>query len=491
MEPLLAGDPTELGECQIRGRLWTSGALTVFQAERDGDSVAVLAVKNGPQITDTTLHNSRIAGLAQSLKSASTQLGASVIAGGSSGEYSYLICQLPQGKSLRGTIYSGKLLSPATTAALIEGADQILTDYTGLARILVTPDTVYVNDDQLSFMGLGAIELLDSSAAPGSSLGVNALEWFAPETLAEGSWTTASAKFSLGAALFAASAASPWREPVRQLSDLFRRSIDIGKLQSNPQLESLFPWLNARPDLRVLETITTITDEESPALTEPVNDQPAETQSAEPMFAPPSITTAEAQPASKRGMYIMIGIVSAALIAAFAAIGISALGGDSDTTATTPTQSTAAEEEAEATSSSTPEPTPTPETTPDPEYQVKLDYSSDSIPNQPPTDGLQFTFDVCSGDPEWLTKSFTDDVQLQFKAGTAWATKSSVPKVVKGGRCDSDQYNLTISHIVTVPEGTEPDSIWSGCLSYRVNLPETDNYQEFSVPFCAFVRQTV
>lgn len=474
MEPLIAGDPIELGGYLIKGRLWSSGALTAFQAQRDGDDHIVLAVKNGPQIKDPSEHGARISELAQSLQLASTQLGASLISGGSSSEYSFLLYELPEGKNLREFIYSGKTLSVETAVALVENGDRLFSNYSAPGRILVTPDTIYVDGDRLSIVGLGAIELLDSSAAPGASLGVNSLEWFAPETLAEGTWTVASAKFSLSASLFAAAATSPWREPVRQLSDLFRRSINIDQLENHPQLEPLFPWLNALPNLRVLETPQV---DVTPVATNSVLPEPP------PVFS--TMTPVESIPPSKRGMYIAIGVVSVALIAAFAAIGLNALGGNTESTTVTADPSPSAESTQTEDDSS---PSPTPVT---PEYQVRLDYSSDSIPNQPPTDGLQFTFDVCSGDSEWLNKDFARDVQLQLKDGSKWANKPARPKVVKGGRCDSDQYNLTIAHIVEVPEGIQPDALWSQCLSYRVNLPETDNFKKFSVPFCAYVRQTV
>jgi len=471
MEPLVAGDPTEIGEYVIRGKSWVSGALTAYLADSETGSVILIAVKNGPHILDSGEHDIRVRSLADSLATSSEQLGAKIINGGSTDSVSFLVYQIPQGTSLRDRMYQGKHLDSGSAEELQVTFEELISGFPNEQRILITPDTVYANQGNISITGLGVFELLEVSAAQGSSLGVNALEWFAPETLNEGIRTNQSAKFSIAACLFAATAGSPWSSPIRTMGDLFARSLDIGKLQANPELGSLVTWLNALPELRELD--------------------PPEVSPTPGAFETETVTEREsftkAQPA-KRPPFVLIGIVSVALLAAIIAIGVNALGGDSES-ATTATETPASEEvELESESAGSVETEPV--VVPDPVYQVRLDYASDTIPNQVPTDGLNFTFDVCSGDTDWITKNFQKGVQLQKKQGASWIDVVATPTVVKGGRCDSDQYNMTVTHPVEPPNGLTANGTWSTCLSYRVTLPESASFKKFSVPFCAFVRQT-
>ena len=133
---------------------------------------------------------------------------------------------------------------------------------------------------------------------------------------------------------------------------------------------------------------------------------------------------------------------------------------------------------------------PVPEPVAEPAYQTRLDYSNEGIPNQSPSEGLEFVFDVCSGDAQWAKPAFQNSVRMQVKQGTTWKNVPVIPKIQKGGRCDPGKLNMTISHKMNPALGLEVDGTWTTCQSYRVILPETPDFKKTSVPFCAFVKQT-
>jgi len=471
VEPLIAGDPTQIGEYAVRARSWTSGSLTAYIADIGNRSVILLGVKNGSFVHDSDDHSIRIRALADSLGAVSAELGASIIDGGSSNGISYLVYEVPEGTRLRELIHQGKYLDPMTVTGLQIYFDRLLPELPEEQRILITPDTIFVNRESEAIVGVGPFELLELSASLGSSFGVNSLEWFAPETLAEGVRTNMSAKFSMAACLFAGAAGSPWSSPIRSLGELFTRSLNIERLQCNPELSELVTWLKTVPELRVAN---------SPE----VNDDP-EFATEVGITGVNSFAKADSD---KRPPFVLIGIVGVSLLAAVIAIGVNALNGNSvSETASTEVQVDGNKDDSpDLGASSEPEPT----LEPDPVYQIRLDYASDAIPNQLPTNGIDFTFDVCSEDADWMTTKFQKGVKLQLKRGTSWVDVIASPKVIKGGRCESNQYNMTVISPVDPPDNLTANGIWSTCLSYRVTLPESSSFKKISVPFCAFVRQT-
>lgn len=250
MEPLLAGDPTHVGEYQIRGRVWVSGALTVYTAEHGDTSALLFVTKNGPQVEDVHAHSSQLKTAMDSIQGDSEALGGRIVGAGATEEFSYIAYQVPSGTSLRERIYKARRIDTATAAEMQRAAAKRLEGYTGASRLLITPDTIFWDGSQVAFIGLGAFQLLEMSAPPGSSLGINSVEWFAPETLELGSWTPLSARYSFAASLLAAAAGNPWAQPIQSMADLFSRQLNVSLMQQNAELSELFPWLSAVPEMR-------------------------------------------------------------------------------------------------------------------------------------------------------------------------------------------------------------------------------------------------
>jgi hypothetical protein len=487
MEPLLAGDPTHVGEYQIRGRIWVSGALTVYMAEHGSTSALLFVTKNGPQVEDVHAHSWQLKTAMDSIQGDSEALGGRIVGAGATQEFSYIAYQIPPGTSLRERIYKARRIDAATATEMQRAAVKRLEGYSGVSRLLITPDTIFWDGSQVAFLGLGTFQMLEMSAPPGSSLGVNSVEWFAPETLELGSWTPLSARYSFAASLLAAAAGNPWAQPIQSMADLFGRQLNISLMQQNAELSELIPWLNAVPELRdqiprndTSEPVSVMSesDVKSP------RDQGVELAPQEPDTFSTFTSLAPVTNKKNKQQVVLISVVATVLIAAVVAIGLSALGGSNSETTASETQSSDSSDPAVEVSASEVA------VDPDPAYEIRLDYSSDAIPNQVPTGGLAFTFDVCSGDPDWLKKNFQEGVQLQLKRGASWVDVASRPSVIKGGRCDADQYNLTFTRLIEPPNFLSEGGTWSTCLSYRVNLPETTEFKKFSVPFCAFVRQT-
>ena len=466
MEPLLAGDPTNLDDYVVRGRMWSSGSLFAYSAEAKGQPAVIICVRHGRTSVDLDSLRVQVERLAQSLQIESQELGVPLMGGGVTSEYGYLAYHNFGQTSLRERIQRGKPLDVTSTLALFESAERLTETFDNPRKFLVTPDTVLTSDQGIQILGIGAFELLENYAIPGSSLALNSLEWFAPETLNEGKWTGASAKFSLAASLFAASAGSPWSAPIVSLSDLFTRSLDPVRLNESG-LAPIFPWLNAQPALRTTAEQDSFFDSEITS-----------------EFA--DATSSEAKRVKSRTPIVLVGVVATAMLAGILFIGVNALGGDTEaeTTATSSTQSAEPSASSAASSSESPvvaEPAPT--------YQVRIDYSNEGIPNPTPTDGLEFLFDVCSGDAQWAKPTFQNAVRMQIKQGTTWKNVSVTPKVQKGGRCDTGKLNMTIAHELSLPTGLEAGNGWTTCQAYRVILPETPDFKKTSVPFCAFVKQ--
>lgn len=483
MEPLRLGDPERLGEWLITGRLWASGNVVAFQAMRGHERTIMLGanLQQPPPNSGLNPHE-----WLNAWRDTNAWAQANIIEADVEGMLAWVAYTEPPGLSVRARITSGVPLTMAEAHTATGHVTSALMASPDVRPILITPDTTFITDGALQIVGSGFQDFLTNVAGPSASLGVDALQWLAPEEFTTIGWNARSPLFSIAAVLvFGESGRAPWTEPVTSLLKLTQRSVAPWAADLDGTYEGL---LSSDPDQRpVLEAA------------EPT--EPIAAEFEDPLVEDTQDVTSHITASSSRSRgpspLVIVGLISAVAVVLSAGTIIWRTSTEPDppsakqtsSTSPSPTQSggstttTTTREEADTATDNSAKSQLV-------QYEVRLTYENSAVPATAPQDGTEWIVDVCSPDTSLTQAGSRKKITVQRKKTSdgRWENLSGTANVKRAGRCPSNQVNITFTYEEPVPPLLPRGSTWSPCFEYRLNLPETKRFKKATLPFCVFLR---
>ena len=503
LEPLRSRDPRDVGEFRLLGRLGGGGMGVAFLAEGQGQWAVVKIIRS--ELADSTDFQARLRRELEAMSRAAGPRTAQVLAEGVDEDPSWFAMEFIPGVTLArqvsdsGPVDRGKLYAFARELA------EVLADVhqAGVIHRDLKPANIMMSPTgpRLIDFGIAAFQGGTQLTATGSVMGTSG--WLAPEQITGDPVSTATDVHAWALCiLFAATG----RQPIEADSSgaamylILETTPEIPVFVEDPLRVLLESALAKDPSRR--PTVDRILHElgsryvvgapnEAPQpSTLPIPDAEQLTQRASTHEAPPPPRPIAASGRPRKRARTAGILAAVALVIVGVAGFVLASAGENQTTDQAAAEQTAESASAASQTASEPavESTPTAEEIPEPQpiYATTVDYSNERIPDRVFDNTLDWSFDVCVADLEFLKPANLDKIQVREGAGGPLVDISA--KGVQGGRCQASEVNLTFDSNEPVPPVESIGTGWSACRPYRVVLPETTNFARSTIDFCVRTR---
>ena len=520
MEPLGAGDPTEVAGCSLVGRLWAVGPLRSFVARRDGETVELQFIDRSGTAYDVDHID---ADRRTRLESASAELAdivhpalPKVLDSGVDDARLWLVLSGAGGSTLGDGLVSGQPLGSRDWQRLSDdmlGALGVV-HRAGWALGQLSPQLISrsaVGSFTMPSPGLAA--LLRKVDLPSPGLLAGSIMWLAPEQLRQADPTPASDLFVAGAILaYAGTGRPPWGEAGAPTSQIVQRLSSMPPDTQGLTFEQRqqIALLTAKgPEYRSAEV---------PSPTAPSQAASAPAPSTAPSTAPPLLSPHgevsagtpgsgvdpvagshdDVSPSSNGRVRVLAFAGGGALVvAAIVVIVLLMMRGGADSSAQAPgvtasAESTEAAALPSAGQSSDPSTDPalgSPSPLAPPTLTTRVDYKPDAVPDATFEGTATWEASLCIGDPAFGEGKYLDRVRLDRKGVSGWSDTEAKATSTKPGRCqEAGQFDVRIGFTEPVPREAAINEGWSDCHAYRVVIPETPRRRGTAVDLCVTIR---
>jgi serine/threonine protein kinase len=488
LEPLRERDPRELGGFRMLGRLGFGGMGVAYLAESAGKWAVVKVVRS--DLADSSTFRARLLRELEAMRRTEGPHTASLLASDLDSDPAWFAMEFIPGANLTRFVADAGPLPGDDLEGFARGLAEALAHVhaAGIIHRDLKPSNVMMSPTGPRLIDFGIAGLDEGTNLTKTGSVVGSTGWLAPEQVT-GDPIGPAADIHAWAlcVLFAATGTPPFGgdTSTAAMYRVLEVTPEVPHSISQPLRDLLVGAVAKDPAYRpTIDQVTTALATGSTAGWAPPLAPMTRSRTGP---TPSTITPGES--ARPRTWVLPVAIAGGGLLA-LALILAAALGstGQGDTAGSVATPTTAelpATGIAEPSDSVSPT-VPAPASTPPPSYAVKIEYAGDGIPDAEFPDGLAWVFDVCSPDTALLAPSTANEVRLYASQGGSWQPVAAEADAAEGGRCSSDQVNLTIPH--TEDEPAEPSEAWSKCRRYRVVIPETENYRKSNVDFCVRTR---
>ena len=502
LEPLRSRDPRDVGEFRLLGRLGGGGMGIAFLAEGQEQWAVVKIIRS--ELADSTDFQARLRRELEAMSRAAGPRTARVLAEGVEEDPSWFAMEFIPGVTLArqvsdsGPIDRGKLYAFARELA------EVLADVhqAGVIHRDLKPANIMMSPTgpRLIDFGIAALQGGTQLTATGSVMGTSG--WLAPEQITGDAVSTATDVHawalcilfaatgrqpieadSSGAAMYRILETTP--EIPAYVEDPLRVLLESALAKDplrRPTVDRILHELGSRYVVAAPEAVS-----QTPTL--PIPDEEQFTQQASVESAPIPRAVSSSAPARKRKKTAMV-IAAVLLVIVGAGSFLVVSSGEN------PVADQAVIEQPMESAPENPPPTNEPvsespqavEDAPEPQpiYATTVDYSNERIPDRVFDNTLDWSFDVCVADLEFLKSANLDKVQVREGAGGPLVDVRA--EGVQGGRCQASEVNLTFDSSEPVPPVESIGTGWSACRPYRVVLPETTNFARSTIDFCVRTR---
>lgn len=503
LEPLRSRDPRDVGEFRLLGRLGGGGMGVAFLAEGQGQWAVVKIIRS--ELADSTDFQARLRRELEAMSRAAGPRTAQVLAEGVEEDPSWFAMEFIPGVTLARQVSDSGPIDRGNLYAFARELAEVLADVhrAGVIHRDLKPANIMMSPTgpRLIDFGIAAFQGGTQLTATGSVMGTSG--WLAPEQITGDPVSTATDVHAWALCiLFAATG----RQPIEADSSgaamyrILETTPEIPVFIEDPLRVLVEAALSKDPSRR--PTVDRILHElgsryvvgasdlppQPPTL--PIPDAEQFTQQAPINAVPPPPTPVSSRTRPPRRMRT-VGIISAAVLVILGAASfLLASPGDNDAA----DQQVA--ELSEVSASDAPQPTNEPVAEPtapveevseqQPIYATTVDYSNERIPDRVFDNTLDWSFDVCVADLEFLKPVNLDKIQVREGAGGPLVNVKA--QGVQGGRCQASEVNLTFDSNEPEPPVESVGTGWSACRPYRVVLPETTNFARSTIDFCVRTR---
>lgn len=518
LEPLRARDPRDVGEFRLLGRLGGGGMGVAFLAEGQDQWAVVKIIRS--ELADSTGFQARLRRELEAMSRAAGPRTALVLAQGVEEDPSWFAMEFIPGITLARQVSESGRMQPGQVDAFARELAEILSDIhsAGVVHRDLKPANIMMSPTgpRLIDFGIAAFEGGTQLTATGNVLGTSG--WLAPEQVRGDPVGTPTDVHAWALCVLYAALGHPPIDVESSSAAVYRVlevTPDVPEFVNEPLRALLEAALSKDParrptverilhELRSQQVIDGSSgDQHPPTLAIPRSEQiTEEPASVSPAPPPPPPVSASTQPPRRRSRTLLVvGSVGVVVLALVASVGwLWSRSGEEPSAAANVTgevqeatemtgeptvePSDITEESSEDATPATPESSPTPTVVPI--YATTVDYSNERIPDRVFDDTLEWSFDVCVADLDFLRERYLDGVQLREGAGG--------PRVdvdvtgVQGGRCQASEVNLTFDYVEPEPDESAIGTGWSACKPYRVVLPETGNFARSTIDFCVRTR---
>lgn len=514
LEPLRNRDPRDVGEFRLLGRLGGGGMGVAFLAEGQGQWAVVKIIRS--ELADSTDFQARLRRELEAMSRAAGPRTADVLAKGVEEDPSWFAMEFIPGVTLArhvtdsGPIDRGRLYSFARELA------EVLADIhrAGVIHRDLKPANIMMSPTgpRLIDFGIAAFQDGTQLTATGSVMGTSG--WLAPEQITGDPVSAATDVHSWAlCVLYAATG----RQPIEAdnsgaaMYRILELTPEIPTFIEDPLrvlVESALSKDPARrPSVdRILHELGSryvvgAVDVEPQPSTLPIPEAEQFTQQVSVDTAPPitPVVSAEVRRSRRRSLVVGALLVAIAVLVGGVVL-FSADQGDGGSNASEVPEagaSGASDADEQVTAAAPPvadQPSAPPEeieepaaaSAPEPVYATTVDYSNERIPDRVFDNTLDWSFDVCVADLEFLKPA--NLAKIQVREGAGGPLVDIEPTGVQGGRCQASEVNLTFDSEEPTPSVESIGTGWSACRPYRVVLPETANFARSTIDFCVRTR---
>lgn len=486
MEPLRDRDPRELGGFRMLGRLGYGGMGVAYLAEKAGSWGVVKVIRS--DLADSPTFRARLQRELEAMDRARGPFTAEVLASDLTSDPAWFAMEFIPGANLARFIAENGVMSSAELRAFALDLARAMSHVhaRGIIHRDIKPSNVMMSPSGPKLIDFGVAGIDEGTNLTKTGSVVGSTGWLAPEQITGDSITTASDVHAWAlSVLFASTGIPPFGNDTSATAmyRVLEKTPDIPASIGQPLRDLLAAAVKKEPSYR--PTLDQITASLEAGTTEQWTPEPDVAEFREPVAA------AQRRP----GWVIPVGIGATITVVALVLILIAAFGTTSDseapTAATTPEMSSTPSnpDPSQPDIASEPDgvsPTEPPANVAVPQYAVRVDYEPGGIPDADFTDTLAWNIDICSSDTELLRPKARQQIRLQVRDQGSWNSVNSQASTAQGGRCGTDQVNITMPFVE--PEPSNTTSNWSPCRDYRVRIPETDSFQQSNVRLCVRTR---